>query len=235
MHRKVNTAVSMPTQTIPEPGSAASGIWILGGGNFGLKSAELLRKRHPDSPIIVVDVDFEACRQAEASGFETFHRDGIDFLLEGLSNPPHPRWIVPVIPEHVAYLWVRAMSKSSYPLQASPVPKGVLELLPNPMAGDDGEIYMSLADFECPEDCPEPTGVCSHTGKSRIGRLFQILSDIQHENYRSVVLRSLQLLPGVGGFRPQALFDLLHEVQETRGPMLLSTACSCHGVMHAIV
>jgi len=93
---------------------------------------------------------------------------------------------------------------------------------------------MSLADFECPEDCPEPAGTCTHTGKPRIGRLFQMLSDLRYEDYRSVVLQSRQLSPGVGGFRPQSLFDLLGEVEGGDGPVLLSTACSCHGVMHAV-
>jgi hypothetical protein len=61
--------------------------------------------------------------------------------------------------------------------------------------------------------------------------MFELLRDIQFPPWESLVIRSHQLGPGVGGYRTQELFDLADRIEKTRGPILLSTACRCHGVM----
>jgi hypothetical protein len=92
---------------------------------------------------------------------------------------------------------------------------------------------MSIADFECPENCPEPAGKCTHTGKPRPYRVYEKLAGIEYGGCRSIVVQSHQLSPGVGGFKPKALFQALEAVAVAERPVLLSTACTCHGVMHA--
>ena len=58
------------------------------------------------------------------------------------------------------------------------------------------------------------------------------MKSIPLKELKSVVIRSYQLLPGVGGYKPQALYEALKEIETAQIPVILSTACSCHGVIH---
>ena len=48
-----------------------------------------------------------------------------------------------------------------------------------------------------------------------------------------MVIRSHQLAPGVGGYKPEALQESLLKISQGKGLVLYSTACLCHGVVHA--
>jgi hypothetical protein len=98
--------------------------------------------------------------------------------------------------------------------------------------GESGDLYTSLADFLCPEDCSEPPFYCTVTGKRREKPLYQILAD-SFRSYASRGIQSQQLAPGVGGFSPKTLGDLLEDLKSLHGPILISTACACHGVTSA--
>ncbi len=101
------------------------------------------------------------------------------------------------------------------------------------MRGKNGELYLSNADFICPTNCTEPDRICSYTGKARPCILFQKLRALRYHDFRSIVIRSRQLAPGVGGYTPHDLFSALDTILSADGPVLMSTACKCHGVMHA--
>ena len=116
---------------------------------------------------------------------------------------------------------------------AAPDPD-LLTALPNAMTGEGGAIYASIADFLCPDNCPEPADRCTHTGKARPVELFQVIHEIAGERCASVVLQSRQLAPGVGGYRPLALLNAFAQVRAANRPILLATACRCHGVMHLL-
>ena len=209
-------------------------VWVIGGGKFGRISALAVRRRWPDAAVTVVDTDGEACRRLEALGFQTVRSDGVRFLTDMPRDPAAPDWIVPVVPVHLAFEWVRVKLPAHRPARVFPVPREIHEQTPNPLAGPGGELYVSMAGFQCPENCPEPPGVCFATGEPRPVLLFEHLAGVRFGDFRSVVVRSHQLSPGVGGFRPAALFRALQAVMSAPGPVLLSTACSCHGVMHAL-
>jgi hypothetical protein len=123
--------------------------------------------------------------------------------------------------------------KDRYVLKTTPIPEEVIMSLPNVFKGKMSEIYMSIADFICPDNCPEPEEFCTHTGKKRPFTLYKKLESIKYYNFRSVVVRSRQLSPGIGGYSPGALFHALDVIKDSTIPVLLSTACRCHGVMHA--
>ena len=57
------------------------------------------------------------------------------------------------------------------------------------------------------------------------------IGEIQYKPYRAMVIRSHQLGPGIGGYRPEQLFELLDRVERSKGPLLIGTACRCHGVI----
>jgi hypothetical protein len=63
--------------------------------------------------------------------------------------------------------------------------------------------------------------------------LHEFLKSIQRIDIKTVVIRSHQLAPGVGGYSPRDLFAALNEIEAAQGPVSLSTACSCHGIMNA--
>lgn len=208
-------------------------FWIIGGGKFGLKAANALGNANPSDRITLVEQEKTVCRQIRKLGYQTVCMDGIQYLGRYLISAHYPDWIIPAIPVHVAYEWIRTkLSAGSEPLRI-PVPAGLTGKLPNPIKGQAGQFYISIADFKCPDNCPEPADICTHTGKPRPMILHEFLKSIRHRDFKSIVLRSHQLAPGVGGYKPEELFKALKEVETAQAPVLLSTACSCHGVMHA--
>jgi len=209
-------------------------IWILGAGRFGLKAAKVLSRKNKKAEVTVIEKNSELCKKIEMYNFKTVCMDGIEYLDKSLKGIDYPDWIISAIPLHVAYEWVRLKIKGSYILKIIPVPEGVIMSLPNVFKGKRREIYMSIADFICPDNCPEPDDICTHTGKPRPFSLYKKLESIKYIHFHTVVIRSRQLSPGVGGYSPEALFYALDVIKVSTIPVLLSTACRCHGVMHAV-
>lgn len=208
-------------------------IWIIGGGKFGLKAAGALRRANSSNTLTIVEQHKTVCRRLGRTGFEAVCMDGIGYLERNLIDLHYPDWIIPAIPVHVAYAWIRTRLSASHEVLKIPVPAGLTGKLPNPIQGKAGQLYISVADFRCPDNCPEPAAICTHTGKPRPMILHEFLQSIRHKDFKSIVIRSHQLAPGVGGYKPAALFNALKEIETACAPVLLSTACSCHGVMDA--
>ncbi len=209
-----------------------AGFWIIGGGRFGRKACEKLRLLHPAESLLVVDRDQEALAAAVRLGAETVCLDGLDFLTENLAPDSGPDWIIPCAPFHLAYRWL--MRRLGGRAETIPVPPEFAACLPHPLPADDGGFYMSHADFLCPDDCPEPANICTHTGQPRPGTLFRDLAETNWPGFTMLVQRSHQMAPGLGGYRPADLFALEESVLSTGGHFLLATACRCHGVLHAL-
>jgi hypothetical protein len=188
-----------------------SKFWIIGGGKFGLQAAIILSRQHPDTEITVIEKDSNTCRQLKKQAFDTVCLEGIRFLEQNLITTDTPDWIVPALD----------------------IPAHLKKVLPNPFAGDSGQLYISNADFICPENCSEPNEFCTVTGKPRPRILHQFLAEVRHKHFQSLALCSHQLAAGIGGYRPKALFDALGKIKASHNPVLLSTACRCHGVLNA--
>jgi hypothetical protein len=104
------------------------------------------------------------------------------------------------------------------------------------MTGKAGDLYTSLADFLCPEDCPEPSQYCTVTRKRRQKPLYDILGDLKGP-FKSRIIISKPLALGVGGFLLKALLALSGEIEkqkDSRRLILVSTASRCHGVTSAL-
>lgn len=208
-------------------------ILIIGAGTFGGIAVERLGERVPSAEITLVDQDPTALKQFENRSIQTVCRDGIAFLSEQMETGSPPDAIVPAIPRHVAWEWMSRALRPGAMVEPIPVPDEVFKKLPNPFRGPNGEAYMSNADFICPDNCPEPETLCTVTGKPRPRILHAYAAAITYKDFRSIVIVSRQMAPGVGGYSPQALRDALAQVEASSTPVLLSTACKCHGVMHA--
>jgi hypothetical protein len=131
----------------------------------------------------------------------------------------------------VAFEWIKTKLSKTRIVQNIAVPQDLVTELPHPIKAETGQLYISIADFKCPENCPEPDEICTHTGKPRPMVLHEFLKSIQPKDLKTVVIRSHQLAPGVGGYTPRDLFAALNEIEAAQGPVSLSTACSCHGII----
>lgn len=212
-----------------------SRFWVVGGGKFGTKAVERLFKKRPEAVITVIDKSAEALEDLRGLPAEKVCQEGVDFLAHELQPKTAPDWIVPAVPVHLAFEWVCAkISMGQGKLEIVQVPYEVEAVLPNPIRGPEGQLFVSYADFVCPNNCKEPFDRCTFTGKPRKGLLYKRLEEISFDGFTSVVVRSRQLAPGVGGYRPRALEESLQRVRGLNGRILYGTACLCHGVVHAV-
>ena len=208
-------------------------VCIIGAGKFGARAAVSLRKTDPNVRITMVDTDESRLRQWDKQ-VKVKHADGIDFLVDCLKRGVAPEMIIPAVPVHVAFEWMRRDGGVPGEIALLPVPEKIAGWLPNPMHGSNGALYVSHADFQCPLNCNEPAERCTFTGKARKTDMFKLLAGISAKGYTSVVVRSRQLAPGVGGYPPQALYTARAQVTAAAGRILLSTACRCHAVVHGL-
>ena len=206
-------------------------IWIIGLGQFGYiayqrLSAEAGKDRH----FVLVDPVEEKLRRCERADSTLEISDGIEFLEKNLEKGCKPDWIIPALPVHLSAEWL-LLHLGPQRLRRVSLPSELEMLVPNPICGPEGNLYVSHADFRCPQDCDEPRDNCTITRKPRKQNMYDLLGNIQLESFRPLNIRSHQLGPGIGGYRAEQLFELRTNLEQTAGPLLLSTACRCHGVI----
>jgi hypothetical protein len=205
---------------------------IIGCGHFGSRAAKKLLQKDPRSKIIVVDKIKESIKKISHLPVETAVSEGISYLNQFLSQGRRADYIIPAVPFHLAFEFILSRLKALGGKRKKVPP---LSGLPNSMKGKTGDLYTSLADFICSEDCPEPSQYCTFTKKRRPKPLHEILNDLKG-TFESRVIRSQQLGPGIGGFRPNMLLDLLEDIKRKKNRarlILISTASRCHGVTSA--
>ncbi len=207
---------------------------IIGCGHFGSRAAEKLFQKDPHSKIIVVDKSRRALQKVSRLPIQTVFCDGVFYLSQFLSEGRKVNYVIPAVPFHLAFEFILSQLKSLGAKRRKIPP---LSGLPNPILGKVGDLYTSFANFLCSEDCPEPAQYCFATKKKRAKPLYQILNDKQGA-FSSKVIRSQQLGPGIGGFRPEALLGLLEDIKQRKSSdriILISTASRCHGVTSALL
>lgn len=205
---------------------------ILGAGRFGKLAVTRLAARHPEAAIRVVDDHPADLPEVAGGNIQAVAAEGIDYLTQQLPALPAGSIIVPAIPVHVAFEWLlRDLTREGL-VQRLPVPCDLG--LPNETDGPTGDRYVSLADFICPDDCPEPRKACPVTGASRGTPMFGRIAELTSPSRPVQVIRSEQLAPGVGGYPAEHLLQLRHALTALTGLVLVGTACSCHGVISAL-
>ena len=202
--------------------------WIIGSGRFGRIACKRLMSRRSAADLLVVDRQ----KVSLPAGVASVVGDAVAFLDKWLT-PQTDAWIIPAVPFHLAYEWFAGRLAPTRRFFPHAVPDNLLPTLPNPLRGAGGQVYLSNADFRCPDGCPEPSKICTATGKLRPRVMHAYLSRLAFESYHSVVIRSRQLAPGVGGFEAATLWALYRGLCNQNGHFLFSTACKCHAVMHA--
>jgi hypothetical protein len=208
-------------------------VFIIGAGRFGSRAARLLGQG-PDIPIFVVETDEKRLTNLDSLSVTRIPGDGIRFLAGNADLISPTCTVVPAIPVHLAFEWLRRYLGHGYQVKKIDVPKAIKPFLPHSWPGSEGSLLVSYADFMCPDDCPEPD-CCSVTGQRREHPLHDLLRRIDLVGFRNYVIQSRQLAPGLGGY---AMADLLKTAEAIAGSKrekwLLSTACKCHGILTAL-
>jgi len=207
-------------------------FWILGAGHFGSLAAKRILQRKRRCNLLVVDHHENALDDLRDEPLKIIRQDAVDFLSshDGTGN----EWIIPAIPEHVAFSWLCQQLTKEGTVTSLATPSVLDQQIPNPMKGKGGVLYTSFATFRCPDDCDEPEEMCSVTRERREANLYELIQQIEVRGYKSLVVRSHQLAPGVGGYQLSTLWRLLNEVRSVEKKILVATACRCHGVINAL-
>ena len=208
-------------------------IWIIGVGRFGQIAFHRLSEAGRDRRFVLVDPVADNLRRCKSATARLEISDGIEFLEKNLTRSPNPEWIIPALPVHLAAEWF-LLHMGPSKLKRIPLPSELDGLVPNPIRGSEGNLYVSHADFRCPEDCDEPRDICSITRRTRHQNMYDLLLNLSFKPFNSLNMRSYQLGPGIGGYRAEHLLEMKATVEQSNGPVLLSTACRCHGVITAL-
>lgn len=207
----------------------ATRFWIIGAGRFGRIAVERITRHISHATLIVVD---QKPLSIDGADITTIREEGIEWLDRSLVPDAPVDMIVPAIPVHVAAAWLKRRLRYLYEIHPYIIQDAWLDELPHPMRGAAGQAFVSHADFVCPDNCSEPARTCTHTGKPRPMDLFRLLDSMPIEDVLPVIVRSHQLLPGVGGIYPSELLSALDTVcHNSHRPIMIATACRCHGVL----
>ena len=207
-------------------------FWILGAGHFGSLAARRILQREGDCNLLVVDRDARQLDELKDKALKVVKQEAMDFL-SACHGKGH-EWIVPAIPEHVAFSWLCKQLSKEGTVTPIAAPSLFDQQIPNPVRTKEGVLYTSFATFRCPDDCDEPEEMCSVTGEGRKANLFELIQQIEVPGYQTLVVRSHQLAPGVGGYQLSTLWQLLEAARFSKKNILVATACRCHGVINGL-
>ena len=205
-------------------------IWIIGVGHFGYIAFQRLSETGNNRHFVLVDPEEQNLLKCEGPRTTLRISDGVQFLESYLKEGRQPDWIIPALPVHLAAEWI-LLHLGPKRLRRIPMPADLEALVPNAIRGPEGNLYVSHAEFRCPADCDEPRDICSVTRIMRKQNMFELLGNLNIEPFKALTIRSHQLGPGIGGYHPEQLFELMESVRQATGSIALSTACRCHGVI----
>lgn len=206
---------------------------ILGCGAFGQRAVVKIRATSPFSEIIAVDQDPEKLGKISSLVNHVYQGNALDYL-ECFSKDNLSCWIVPAAPVHLAYEWLFLTLAKSRRVQKIPVPSDLDLKLLFQQRSQKGSLFLSYANFLCPTDCSEPEGYCSQSGEPRPIPLYQLLEQVEYEGFSSLILKSVQIAPGVGGFQYKKLIELKEKLNKGKGKYLIGTSCRCHAVLDGL-
>lgn len=201
---------------------------VAGFGKFGRLAVSRLSVAYPHEDILVVD-PHPASEPPEGTGKVHFLRmDAVRYLCT-VCEEETETLVIPTLPFHLAASYILS---SSATLECCNIDDDTLSGLPNVYRVNTLNVCCSHADFLCVDNCPEGE-VCAMTGEKR-RPMFEILEGLSTEARPVFVIRSHQILPGIGGY---GLAELRRLSKRLDGidQFILSTSCKCHAILTGFV
>ena len=206
-------------------------VFIIGAGHFGTRAARIICQRS-DSPVFIVDPDEKCLANLKDLRIKKISGDGIQFLIRNFNYLNRANTIVPALPIHLAYEWLKGYLPGDMTINKLPVPE-TDPPLPNAWPASEGSTLVSYADFLCPDDCPEPV-YCTVTGEKREQPLYALLRNLNLPPFNIHIIQSRQLAPGLGGYKVEDLRKAAEKFSTNKQRMwIIGTACKCHGIITA--
>lgn len=202
-------------------------VLVVGGGRFGQKAVTSLGSR------VLAVVEPQPSPELLALGAPVWPLEGVVGLRQALAAPRPPVWVAPCLPRHLLADWLRAELSHLAP-RTLPLDAAGLADLPQVIAGEQGQLYLSLTDTRCPDNCPEPARICLKTGLPRGVPLHQRLAGLARPGFANAVLVSRQMAPGLGAVAVAEMLFWRDQMARRGGQWLVATACRCHGVLEAL-
>jgi hypothetical protein len=202
-------------------------VLVVGAGHFGRLALERL------GPRVLAIADLKPDSDLQGPDRQVWALDGAEAVERALGLSKPPAWILPAVPVHLATQWLRMRLGAAHfrPMELS---ERDLPEVAWKMSGGPGLWYLSLADFRCPPDCPEPASTCTVTGQPRGVPMFERLAKGPWPGKKCSVIRSWQMAPGLGAVKTQDLLGLADQVGSSgAGEWIVATSCRCHAVLEA--
>ncbi len=149
------------------------------------------------------------------------------------------KYIFPTVPQHLAAkLAVHYLTKVGRKKKpdGEMINKILLTIPPELVLSkseDDAIILLSYMPdgMYCADNCTSPD-VCPITRTKRNPPLFELIKSVLPKN-NGMVIESIQIEPGLGGFEGKALNELFKFIKRKK-KFIIATASRCHGIINAL-
>ncbi|MCX8151086.1 MAG: NAD-binding protein [Candidatus Bathyarchaeota archaeon] len=207
---------------------------IIGGGKYGCKAVELLRKNHEDFVVIDTDPNCQAVKRFNLKSSVNFDERGEYFLHGDLSTVVElveklkPEYIFPTAPVHIA------ADMAQIKFQLVPWREAINTILPRLphsviLIAGKGKIILSFnRDHECVDNCSMPE-TCPSSGIKKPCTMTKLM---QYASPEAFILLSHSMAPGMGALKGAELQSFFSWAK-TKDKFVVGTSCDCHGVFSA--
>lgn len=200
---------------------------ILGYGKFGTLAHQRIAQAFKLARFTIVDKAGSKIQGMISESGEFIQEDAGEYLVRQLNCSGNPT-VVPMTPFHLA---ADVFLKANANLRKARLEINSDTLPPNWVKIDECNGYCSWATFMCPDNCPEGY-LCSVTKKPRKEPMHELLGKTILFGRPIRVIKSEQILPGVGGYKMKELEKALLEAP--KGKFALATGCKCHAIVTGI-
>ncbi|MGA3086717.1 MAG: hypothetical protein ABSE95_18330 [Thermodesulfobacteriota bacterium] len=208
-------------------------VFIVGFGKFGKMALAQWVRLWGKARIWVIDSRPEVLTALGPGPYPGIRvlADGPQFLTDYQEWIKDEDWVIPALPVHLAWKWLDLNLETRTRPKAILPPQSLGFSLPYCRTDRKG-LYLSYADFICPENCPALIRHCFKTKEKRAVPLWKFLAEQQCPKGTLEVIESRQIAPGVGGYAFKELRRIRNLAQKAGPPFFVATACRCHGVIH---
>ncbi len=205
-------------------------FWILGCGKFGRTAIKKIKDKFPFiSEILVVDSNLST---TIIDGIKVQHHDAVEWLHFKMNQNNRVDWIIPTVPTHIGAEFIYRKTPQNYLIEFKQVPNWAKNKFPNMFTIQEGRICISYANWICHSECSESSNICSMTGRFRKTPMFDFLKEFSSEELEVIVVKSIQLFAGLGGYSPRDLdYAFKMFIKSGMKNIMIATACKCHAII----